>query len=173
MWLNPNSFLTVLQTSKPFFLGIITSRKTRFGCSSRIVSRAASPLLAVKSSTPSSSRSSRDCWISVRKCGSSSTIRIFMVSCVVLIASCLLINKKENVLHSLLETQRAHRVVTGEKRIQDDDVRLRQHGSRNQLSAVRLHHLVAARLQNIGKGTDGGGVLIDHHHFLPRLALIK
>src|ERR1700721_2611351 len=109
----PSSFFTDWQTSKPFFLGIMTSRKTRLGCSAWMVSSASSRLEAVNNSTPSSSSSSSVCWINIRKCGSSSTIRIFMW---------LLINEEQNVLEAFFKTERAYSLVTRKQRVQNDDV---------------------------------------------------
>ena len=75
----PSSVLIARQTSKPFRLGIITSRKTRPAGAARTTSSASSPSAAVNSSTPSSVRSSSACSMSRRMCGSSSTIRTVVI----------------------------------------------------------------------------------------------
>src|SRR5215213_4405667 len=138
-------------TSNPLSFGIITSRNTRFGLAERIVSSASSPLDAVSSCTPSSSRSSSVCWISIRRWASSSTIRIFTTSPS-------LVHDEHDVLEPLLEAQRLHGVVLlREQRVEDDDVGLDRHGLLEQLGAVRLGHMVSARGQHIGQRLHGGG----------------
>src|SRR5215218_8938953 len=136
-------------TSKPLSFGIITSRNTRFGLAERIVSSASSPLDAVSSCTPSSSRSSSVCWISIRRWASSSTIRIFTTSPS-------LVHDEHDVLEPLLESERLHGIVLlREQRVEDDDVRLHGHGLLHQVRPVCLGDLIPARRQHVGQRLQG------------------
>src|SRR5579859_1614608 len=170
MWPMPRSFFTALQTSKPLTLGIMTSRKTRFGSSSRMVARASSPLLAVSSSTPSSSRSSSVCWIRVRRWGSSSTIKIFIGLTARL---CSLIDQEEDILHAFFKAQGANSFVAREDGVENDDVGLREDSMRDEFIAIRFDNLVSTGLEGIGECADGRSILVDHHDFLLRLSLVE
>src|SRR6202051_3228951 len=80
-------------------------------------------------------------------------------------------DEEENVLHAFLETQSAYCFVVGEERIQNEDVWLGKNSAGNQIASVGFDHLVAACLENIGKGAQRGRILVDHHDLFLRLAL--
>ena len=84
-----------------------------------------------------------------------------------------LIDEKEYVLHAFLEAQCAHGFVTGKERVENDDVGLGEDGFGNEFGAVGFDDHVATSLEDIGESANGGGVLIDDHNSLLRLALIE
>ena len=84
-----------------------------------------------------------------------------------------MIDEKEYVLHAFLEAQGAHGFVTGKERVEDDDVGLGEDCFGNEFGAVGLDNMVAAGLENVREGANGGGVLVDDHDFLFGLALIE
>ena len=126
----PSSFFTALQTSKPFFLGIMTSRKTRFGSS---LANGLQRFFAVGGSEEVHTlvfqflESLLDQRAQMRLVVNDKNFH-----------RASWIDQEENVLHSFLKAQGAHCFVTGEKRIEDDDVGLGMNGPRNKVGTVGL-----------------------------------